>query len=114
MELLKHSLLALHLIGFSLLMGGVVFAIYEKRNAITSLVLNGARLQFVSGVFLYGMAREDFRLWAASIKLIVALLIIGILEMYRKKTVTKRFLWYVLVLILLQLIVAVFALEKSK
>jgi hypothetical protein len=114
MELLKQSLLALHLIGFSLLLGGIFFALYEKRTSISLLTLSGARLQFVTGIFLYGIGKDDYRLWAASVKLVVALLIIGLLEAYRKKTVSRNFLWGIFGLILLQLVVAVFALEATK
>jgi hypothetical protein len=114
MELLKQALLALHLIGFSLLLGGIFFALYEKRTNISLLTLSGARLQFISGIFLYGLGKDDFRLWAGSAKLLVALLIIGLLEAHRKKSVSKNFLWLIFGLIIVQLLVAVFALEVAK
>jgi hypothetical protein len=56
MELLFKILLYIHLFGFAAVAGGLLTQFKLKNREVTSLAVNGARLQVITGVLLWLIA----------------------------------------------------------
>lgn len=114
MELLLKILLYIHLFGFAAVAGGLLTQFKLKNREVTSLAVNGARLQVITGVLLWLTAEAgEFSETGLGLKLVGALIILGVLEARRKKGLTKNLYYFLLIVLVLQVVTAVFLLEIS-
>lgn len=114
MELLFKILLYIHLFGFAAVTGGLLTQFKLKNREVTSLAVNGARLQVITGVLLWLTAEAgEFSEAGLGLKLVGALIILGVLETRRKKGLPKNLYYFLLIVLALQVVTAVFLLEIS-
>ena len=59
MELLRHVLLVVHLLGFAALFGGLLIQAREPEKRVNSLMRDGAGTAFVAGLLLVGVLEAD-------------------------------------------------------
>ncbi len=114
MAALSKALLYIHLFGFAAIAAGLLSQWKLKNKEVTSLALNGARLQLITGLLLYALEAEDLVHWAAGLKILGAGIIVVILEMRRNQGLTDQVYNLLLLVLLLQVFVAVFFLEAAK
>lgn len=114
MKALSEALLYIHLFGFAAVTAGLLSQWKLRNKEVTSLALNGARLQLVTGLLLYFIEAEDLVHWAAGLKILGATIILVALEMRRKKGLSDQLFNILLLVVLLQVFVAVFLLEAAR
>ena len=91
MDILKHVILALHIIGVAALLGGVLYQINVMRNGtahILPAMMHGAWTMLVTGVALVGLQYalgEDVNDFKITAKLVVLIAIIVFALVNRKK-----------------------------
>lgn len=59
MELLRHALLVVHLLGFAALFGGLLVQVRTPEKSVNSLMRDGAGTVFVAGLALVGVIEAD-------------------------------------------------------
>lgn len=115
MELVSKALLYIHLLGFAAVAGGLLTQLTLKKRQVTSLAVNGARVQFLTGILLWITAVEgDFTQSGLGLKFLGAAIILGLLEANRKKGLSQTIYYLLLAVLAAQVIVAVFFLEAAK
>ncbi|ADD41059.1 hypothetical protein [Stackebrandtia nassauensis] len=60
MELLRHALLYIHLLGFAMLFGGWLTAFLSDRLKINPVMLWGSVIQLATGIFLSAPFPKDY------------------------------------------------------
>lgn len=112
MELVRHALLFLHLLGMASLVGGALVQISARERVINPAMLHGAGTQLVTGVLMVGVvqALEDdvdnvkFAVKAGVALVVMVLVVVG----RRTATVSERVFFGVLGLAVVNVAVAVF------
>jgi len=110
MTFLRYALIVLHLVGAAAIIGPALDQLRAEAKRITTAMLWGARAQILTGVALVGVAYAndvDVDNFKITVKLLLALVIVGLVESQRKKPVTWAY-WAILGLTLVNVIVAVF------
>lgn len=59
MDLLRHLLLVLHLLGFAALFGGLLVQARRPEKSVNGLMRDGAGTAFVAGLLLVGVIEAD-------------------------------------------------------
>lgn len=59
MELLRHVLLVVHMLGFAALLGGLLVQARSPEKAVNALMRDGAGTVFVAGLLLVGVIEAD-------------------------------------------------------
>ena len=59
MEILRHVLLVIHLLGFAALFGGLLVQARSPEKTVNSLMRDGAGTAFVAGLLLVGVIEAD-------------------------------------------------------
>src|SRR5688572_25108245 len=59
MELLRHVLLVVHLLGFAALFGGLLIQAREPEKKVNGLMRDGAGTAFLAGLLLVGLIESD-------------------------------------------------------
>lgn len=59
MELLRHVLLVVHMLGFAALLGGLLVQARSPEKTVNSLMRDGAGTVFVAGLLLVGVIEAD-------------------------------------------------------
>ncbi len=112
-EILEKVFLYTHLFGFAAVAGGLLYQLPAKSRRIGSVILNGARWQVVSGIILYILILSQANHFALGIKIIIALVILTLAEINRKKDkISVKLYYFLLLLVLIQVVFALFA-EKA-
>ncbi|WP_084078166.1 hypothetical protein [Demequina sp. NBRC 110057] len=89
MDILRYTLLVLHLIGLAAILGPFLDQLRSDAKRVTQTMVWGARAQIVTGLLLVGVAEmNDYDVDHAKIavKLVVALAIAGLAEVAGKRT----------------------------
>ena len=111
MTFLTYALVVLHILGAAAIIGPALEQLRSKTRRITTVMLWGARAQLLTGIALVGVtsANDDApNSFAAAVKLVVAIAVVGIGEATRKKGAVAWAYWAVLILSVINVIVAVF------
>lgn len=113
MEILRLILLAVHLLAFAALAGGLFAQLSSAERTITQVIRWGARLAFLAGLLLVGVleADEDITVNHAKvgIKLVVGLVILALAEANGRKPKISNGLYYALLgLTVVNVVVALF------
>ena len=110
MDFLRYALIVLHLLGAAAILGPALDQLRSETKRITTAMLWGARAQILTGIALVGVASAndaDLDHVKITVKLLLALVIVGLAESQRKKQAAWAF-WTVFGLTLVNVIVAVF------
>jgi len=59
MDLLRHLLLVIHILGFAALIGGLLVQARSPEKTVNSLMRDGAGTAFVAGLLLVGVIEAD-------------------------------------------------------
>lgn len=59
MELLRHALLVVHILGFAALFGGLLIQARTPEKSVNGLMRDGAGTAFLAGLFLVGVIEAD-------------------------------------------------------
>jgi hypothetical protein len=59
MDLLRHLLLVVHILGFAALLGGLLVQARSPEKTVNSLMRDGAGTAFVAGLLLVGVLQAD-------------------------------------------------------
>lgn len=114
MEIFTEILFYSHLLGFAAVAGGLMVQLRASTHKITSVILNGARWQIISGLTLVGIAPKDYNMTPVAIKLGIVLVILGICEALRKKpAIGNKIYWLLVVLVVIQTAVALFVAKET-
>lgn len=94
MELLRHALLYIHLLGFAMLFGGWLTAYIAGRLKINPVMLWGSVIQLVTGFALAGPFPQDYEpnYPKIGVKLVLAILIavmVWIPHLKKRESVAK-------------------------
>lgn len=109
MSVLTTIFLILHLIGMAAILGGAIEQWFGRR-AVSAVIVWAARIQLLTGLILAGLAYSGDSppsAWWISVKVIVALAIVGVAESTRKRDTAPRALALIMALTTLNVIVAV-------
>lgn len=113
MELLAQILFYSHLLGFAAVAGGLMAQLTSKTHKITGVILNGARWQITSGIFLVAIEPDEFNMTAVAVKLSIVLVILAICEALRKKAViSNKIYWLLVALVVIETAVALFVAKE--
>ncbi len=112
MELVRHALLFLHLLGMASLVGGALVQISARERVINPAMLHGAGTQLVTGVLMVGVVQaleDDVDNVKVAVKAVVALVVMVLVIVGRRTaTVSERVFFGVLGLAVVNVAVAVF------
>jgi NADH:ubiquinone oxidoreductase subunit H len=112
MEFLEHLLLAIHLLGFGALVGGLLIQARVPEKSVNSLMRDGIGTAFVAGLLMVGVAQgagDHVDNAFVAVKGVVALIILVLVMANLRKPRISQGLWaLLLVLTLVNLGVAVF------
>jgi MFS superfamily sulfate permease-like transporter len=86
MEITEHIALFFHVIGFVALFGVSMMQIRARVRTVKSGMLHGALIQLVSGLILVAIKVSEINHFAATAKLVIICIILGILFYYRRNT----------------------------
>jgi len=87
-DLLRQSLLFLHLLGFAALVGGALAQVRDDVKVVNAAMLYGALVQVVSGLLLVGViegADDPVNNTKVAVKLVVALMVAVLCWVNRRK-----------------------------
>jgi hypothetical protein len=59
MDLLRHLLLVVHILGFAALLGGLLVQVRTPEKSVNALMRDGAGTAFVAGLLLVGVLQAD-------------------------------------------------------
>lgn len=102
MDLLRQSLLFLHLLGFAALVGGALAQIRDDFKVVNAAMLYGALIQVVSGLLLVGViegADDPIDNTKVAVKLAVALVVAVLCWVNRHKDTIPTGLFGAIVLL---------------
>ncbi|TXG91800.1 hypothetical protein DW322_18445 [Rhodococcus rhodnii] len=87
MSFLYSLLVVVHMLGLAALVGGY-FAVL-KTPRVTEVIVWGARIQFLSGLFLVGLGEaaldKDYNHIKIGVKLLISLIVVALAEVARAK-----------------------------
>ena len=113
-QLLKYSYLEkilfyTHLIGFAAVAGGLIAQAKATKRVVTPIIIFGARWQMLSGLALGFVIRHDVRPLVIGLKLVGAILILTLADIWRKKPQLSRRQYLILcAVVALQTLAAIF------
>jgi Tfp pilus assembly protein PilN len=87
-DFLHKLLLFLHLVGMAAVVGGALVQVASPPRRVTAMILHGGLTQVVTGVLLVGVLEaddEEVDHAKIGVKLVVALVIVGLAWVYRKR-----------------------------
>jgi hypothetical protein len=87
-DFLHKLLLFIHLVGLAAVLGGALVQVAEPQRSVTPMVLHGAGTQLLSGILLVGVLEADdvdVNHPKFGVKLTVALVIVVLTEIYRRR-----------------------------
>lgn len=101
MELLRHVLLVIHLLGFAALFGGLLIQARQPEKRVNSLMRDGAGTAFVAGLLLVGVLEADGSPNHAKIavKAVIGLVILVLVMANLRKERIADGLWALLLLL---------------
>lgn len=111
MDFLLYTLLTLHILGAAAIIGPAFEQLRAETKRITTVMLWGARAQILTGLAMVGVASAndaDLDHVKIAVKLVIALAVVGIAEMTRKRAAAAWAFWAVFGLTVVNVIVAVF------
>ena len=112
MDFLEKLLLFLHLIGMAAVVGGALVQVASSPRRITMGILHGGLTQVVTGILLVGVLEaddEDVDHAKIGVKLVVALVIVVLAWIYRRRDQVPNSVYFsVLALALGNVAIAVF------
>lgn len=113
MEFLRHLLLVVHLTAFAGLLGSLLVQLKATERPVSQVTLWSARTVFVAGLLLVGVLEGtdgvEVNHAKIGVKLLVALVVVGLLEANAKKPTLSQALYYtVMGLTVVNVCVAVF------
>jgi hypothetical protein len=110
-DFLRYTLLTLHILGAAAIIGPAFEQLRAESKRITTVMLWGARAQILTGLAMVGVASAndaDLDHVKIAVKLVIALAVVSIAEMTRKKAAAAWAFWTVFGLTIVNVIVAVF------
>lgn len=102
MEILRHALLVVHLLGFAALLGGLLIQVRDPEKRVNSLMRDGAGTVFVAGLALVGVLEADdvaVNNTKVAVKLLVSLVVLILVMANLRKERIATGLWALLVLL---------------
>jgi hypothetical protein len=95
MDFVYQTLVVLHLLGMAAIVGGVIAELIARRDTVPTIVLHGAGLQVLTGVALVGLASSgvvdvDVNNIKAAVKLSVAVIVLALVFLSRRKVSMQR------------------------
>jgi NADH:ubiquinone oxidoreductase subunit H len=102
MEILRHVLLAIHLLGFGALFGGLLVQARVPEKSVNALMRDGIGTAFVAGLLLVGVieaADDPIDNTKIAVKGIVALVILVLVMANLRKPRISQGLWGLLLLL---------------
>ena len=111
MELLRHVLLVVHILGFAALLGGLLVQLRSEPKVVNSLMRDGAGTAFLAGLLLVGVLESlgtpDHT--KIGVKFAIALVILVLVMVNLRKPSIPQGLYYALLgLTVVNIAVAVF------
>ena len=103
MDIVKFSILGLHLLGVAAIIWGLVSQLRAKERKPTIWAVMGARAQFVTGLVLVGLDYRDLYLGRLAVKIGLAVIILGLMEAFRKKPWPQVVYWGLWVLVAVEI-----------
>ena len=95
-EVIVDVLLFLHFLGLAVLFGGLMVQRTPNLGAARSLVIGGAIAQLVTGIGLLAVLMADANQQKATVKLVLAAVILGV-ALYRRKRPLNPASWATMV-----------------
>ena len=112
MEILRHVLLVLHLLGFGALLGGLLVQARSPEKTVNALMRDGAGTAFVAGLLLVGVLEsgdDPVNHAKVAVKAVVGLVILVLVMANLRKVRIATGLWaLLLILTVANVCVAVF------
>ena len=112
MELLRHLLLVLHLLGFGALVGGLLVQARSPEKTVNALMRDGAGTAFVAGLLLVGILEsgdDPVNHAKVAVKAVIGLVILVLVMANLRKERIATGLWaLLLILTIANVCVAVF------
>jgi hypothetical protein len=106
MTALEHILIAIHLLGFGALFGGILIQAKDTVKKVNFLMRDGAGTTVVAGVVLYIVEKIDethTKAWDAKmgVMMLIGIVILGlVMANLRKESISQNF-WLALLLIVI-------------
>lgn len=113
MEILRHVLLVIHLLGFAALFGGLFIQMSSATKSVNSAMRDGAGTAFVAGLLLVGVLEGtdgvEVNHMKVGIKLLIGLVILVLVMVNMKKPqIPNGLFWGIFGLTVVNVAVAVF------
>jgi hypothetical protein len=112
MDLLRHILLFIHILGFAALLGGLLVQLSASEKSVNSLMRDGAGTAFVAGIGLVGVLEAgdgDVNHTKIGVKFVISLVILALVMVnLRKPSIPQGLYLGLLALTVLNIGVAVF------
>ena len=112
MEILRHLLLVIHMLGFAALLGGLLVQARSPEKSVNALMRDGAGTVFVAGLLLVGVIEADdgtINNTKIAVKGVIALVILVLVMANLRKERIANGLWALLLaLTIANICVAVF------
>jgi hypothetical protein len=99
MEIVRLALLLLHMLGFSVLLGGLIGQARQQTKQVTGLVRSGAGLAAVAGIALVGIIEASggaVDTAKIGVKLGISVVILGLALANRRRERISTGLWIIL------------------
>ena len=112
MDILRHVLLFIHVLGFAALLGGLLVQVREPEKKANALMRDGSGTAFVAGIALVGVLEAgdaDVNHMKIGIKMLLALVILVlVMANLRKPRISNGLYWTIFVLTLVTIGTAIF------
>lgn len=112
MEIVRHILLVIHLLGFAALFGGLLVQIKAPDKVANGLMRDGSGTAFLAGLLLVGvleMGDDAVNHAKVGVKLVIGLVILGlVMSQLRKPKISDGLYWTIFGLTVINVCVAVF------
>jgi hypothetical protein len=112
MDLLRHLLLVVHILGFAALLGGLLVQVRTPEKSVNALMRDGAGTAFVAGLLLVGVLQADdveVNNSKLAVKGVIGLVILVLVMANLRKPRISQGLWaLILLLTVANICVAVF------
>ena len=112
MDILRHVLLFIHVLGFAALLGGLLVQVREPEKKANSLMRDGSGTAFVAGLALVGVLEAgdaDVNHAKIGAKLVLALVILVlVMANLRKPRISNGLYWTIFVLTLVTIGTVIF------
>jgi heme A synthase len=102
MEILRHALLVVHLLGFAALFGGLLVQARLPEKSVNALMRDGAGTAFVAGLLLVGVIQADggsVDQTKIGVKAVIGLVILVLVMANLRKPRIADGLWLLLLLL---------------